>query len=316
VARVALTGASSFTGVWIAEALAGAGFQVIAPLRRGRDDYAGVRAWRVERLAAVADIRFETPVASPAFRELMAGAGLDLLAHHAADIPGYRSPDYDAQAGVARNLAGVAEAVAAFARGGGRALLATGTYFESGEGGGEAAASPYGLSKALTNAAQARFAREAGLGFGKFVIPAPFGPWEEGRIVWSLFQAWTEGRPGEIRTPAYVRDHLPAPLLALAYADAARAMLDQMAGEVRFRPSGMVMRVGDFARTVAEEVRLRTGLPCEVLEHPQAAFSEPEVRANDQPQRFAPGEEAAFWDAYVAFYDRVRAAGLLAATPA
>jgi nucleoside-diphosphate-sugar epimerase len=316
VPRVALTGASSFTGLWIAEALAAAGFQVIAPLRRGRGDYTGVRAWRVERLTAVAEIRFETPVASEAFRELMSGADLDLLAHHAADIPGYRSPDYDAQAGVARNLEGVAEAIAAFAKGGGRALLATGTYFESGEGGGEAAASPYGLSKALTNAAQARLARAAGLGFGKFVIPAPFGPWEEGRIVWSLFQAWTEGRPGEVRTPAYVRDHLPAPLLAHAYAEAALAMLDQDVGEARFRPSGMVMRVGDFARTVADQARSRTGLACEVLEHPQAAFPEPEVRANDQPRRFAPGDEEAFWDAYVAFYGRVRAEGLLASTPA
>lgn len=314
--RVALTGASSFTGLWIAEALAGAGFQVVAPLRRGRGDYTGVRAWRVERLAAVAEVVFETPVDSPAFRRLMAGAGLDLLAHHAADIPGYRSPDYDAQAGVARNLAGVAAGIAAFAKGGGRGLLATGTYFESGEGGSEAAASPYGLSKALTNAAQARLAREAGLGFGKFVIPAPFGPWEEGRIVWSLFQAWTQGRPGEVRTPAYVRDHLPAPLLARAYVQAALAMLDAGADEVRFRPSGMVTRVGDFARRTAEEVRARTGMACEVLEHPQAAFPEPEVRANDQPQRFAEGEEAAFWDAYVAFYDQVRSAGLLASTPA
>ncbi|MFN3585467.1 NAD-dependent epimerase/dehydratase family protein [Phenylobacterium sp.] len=313
---VVLTGASSFTGLWIAEALAGAGFHVTAPLRRARGDYTGVRAWRVERLATVAEVVFETPLASDAFGDLLAGARADLLAHHAADIPGYRSPDYDAQAGVARNLAGVPEAVAAFAKGGGRALLATGTYFESGEGGGEAAASPYGLSKALTNAAQARLARQAGLGFGKFVIPAPFGPWEEGRIVWSLFQAWVEGRPGEVRTPAYVRDHLPAPLLARAYAEAASAMLDQGVGEVRFRPSGMVMRVGDFARAVADQVRARTGLACEVLEHPQAAFPEPEARANDQPRRFGPGEAEAFWDAYVAFYDRVRAQGLLASTPA
>lgn len=314
---VVLTGASSFTGLWIAQALADEGLLVVAPLRRTAGDYTGLRARRVERLAACAERVFEAPVESDAFRALLAQARPTILAHHAADIPGYRSPDYDPQAGFARNMAGVPEAIAAFAAAGGRALLATGTYFETGEGGGEAAASPYGLSKALTNAAQRELAHAAGLAFGKFVIPSPFGPHEEGRIVWSLFQAWTEGRAAEIRTPAYVRDHLPVPLLARAYAAAVRAMLEAAPGaDLAFRPSGFVEPVGAFARRVAAEVRARTGMACEVVEHPQTEFPEPRTRANSEPAPFAAGEEAAFWDACVAYYDEIRAAGLLHATAA
>lgn len=311
---VLLTGASSFTGLWMADALAEDGWRVVAPLRRARGEYAGVRAERVKTLEEVAEVVFETPVDSPAFRDLIAARRPELFAHHAADIPGYRHPDYDVAAGVARNMAGVPEALAAFAAAGGKAMLATGTYFETGEGGGEAAASPYGLSKALTNQAQRELAQAAGLGFGKFVIPAPFGPWEEGRLVWSLFQAWTQGRAAEIRTPDYVRDHLPAPYLALAYAWAAARMRDA-GGDQVFRPSGYVERIGDFAARVAGQVRARTDMACDILEHAQTEFPEPRRRANSEPL-LDDEEEQPFWDIYVDYYDQVQASGLLHATPA
>ncbi|MGA0608251.1 NAD-dependent epimerase/dehydratase family protein [Phenylobacterium sp. VNQ135] len=311
---VLLTGASSFTGLWMADALAGEGWHVVAPLRRAAGEYEGVRAERVKTLAEVAEVVFEAPVASAAFRDLIATNRPELFAHHAADIPGYRDPDYDVEAGVARNMAGMPEAIAAFAAAGGAALLATGTYFESGEGGGEEAASPYGLSKALTNAAQRDLAQAAGLAFGKFVIPAPFGPWEEGRLVWSLFQAWTEGAAAEIRTPEYVRDHLPAPYLALAYAFAA-ARLTEDGGDQVFRPSGYVERIGDFAARVAREVRARTDMACEIAEHVQTEFPEPRRRANSDPL-LDDEEEQPFWDIYVDYYDQVRASGLLKAVAA
>jgi nucleoside-diphosphate-sugar epimerase len=305
---VLLTGASSFTGLWFAEALAHEGWRVVAPLRRAKGDYAGLRAERVERLALSAERVFETPVESAAFRDLISAARPALFAHHAADIPGYRSPDYDVQAGVGRNLAGMPEAIAAFAAAGGRGLLATGTYFESGEGGGEEAASPYGLSKALTNAALREFAQAAGLGFGKFVIPAPFGPWEEGRLVWSLFQAWTESRPAEIRTPDYVRDHVPVPYLAMAYAAAAERLLET-GGDLAFRPSGYVERIGDFASRVAQHVRMQTDMVCEIIEHAQTAFPEPLRRANSEP--CLDEHPQAFWDLYIDYYEDVQARGLL-----
>ena len=311
---VLLTGASSFTGLWLAEALAQDGWRVVAPLRRAEADYSGLRAERVDRLTLSAERVFDAPVESAAFRRLIDEVRPTLFAHHAADIPGYRSPDYDVQAGVARNLAGIPEAITAFAAAGGQAVLATGTYFESGEGGGADAASPYGLSKALTNAAQRDLAHAAGLAFGKFVIPAPFGPWEEGRLVWSLFQAWTEGRAAEIRTPDYVRDHVPVPYLAMAYAEAAGRMLAG-GNDLVFRPSGFVERVGDFARRVARHAQSETGLACEIVEHPQTAFPEPLRRANSEPCVEGDGGEA-FWEMYLDYYGEVRARGLLHATPA
>lgn len=318
MARVLLTGASSFTGLWIAEALAAQGHAVVAPLKRRLEDYAGVRRERVDRLANNAEIVFDAPFASSAFMELIRREGIDILAHHAADIPNYRSAEYDVAAGFQRNIEGVQEVVRALARHGGAALIATGTAFEAGEGGAgpEAlAVSPYGLSKSLTNQTLRHFARWEGLGFSRFVIGGPFGPLEEGRFCWSMLQDWFAGRPGVVRTPRYVRDNIPVPRLGAAYADLVRAVMDDLGAEHVARPQGFIGSQEAFAHRLAAAMAPRLGLACAVEVLPQPDLIEPEIRVNSDSWLQPGWDEAGFWDAYAAYYQRVAAAGLLA-TPA
>lgn len=315
MARILLTGASSFTGLWIAEALAGAGHEVVATLTRGEGDYPGLRGERVARLAGSAARMFETPLDSDRFRELARTGRFDLFAHHAADIPGYRSPDYDVAAGVARNLAGAEAAVRAAADGGCRALVATATVFEPGEGGegpDAPAVSPYGLSKGLTGKALAGFAEDADLAFGRFVIANPFGVLEEGRMGWSLFQAWFRGEPGRVLTPAYVRDNQPVPALAEAYGRLAERLL-AAEGPVKLdaRPSGLVGTQGDFARRLAAEAGPRLGLACDLVLNDQVDFPEPRVRVNDEPCLPPGWTGEAFFDAYAEYYAQLAGGGRL-----
>jgi nucleoside-diphosphate-sugar epimerase len=315
MARILLTGASSFTGLWIAEALAAAGHEVVAPLTRDEDAYPGLRGERVARLARSAERVFAAPLDSDRFRDLARAGRFDVFAHHAADIPGYRSPDYDAVAGAARNLAGAEAAVRAASAGGCRALISTATVFEPGEGGEgphAPAVSPYGISKGLTGQALAGFAAQASLAFGRFVIANPFGVLEEGRMAWSLFQAWFRGEPGRVLTPAYVRDNQPVPDLAAAYARLAERLLS--AGEpVRLdaRPSGLVGTQGDFARRLAAEAAPRLGLACDLVLNDQVDFPEPRVRVNAEPCLPAGWTGEAFFDAYCAYYARLAAEGRL-----
>lgn len=316
MAKVLLTGGSSFSGLWIAEALAAAGYQVTAPVRRSRADYSGLRAERVERLASSVEVVFEAPFASPTFADL-AGAGFELLAHHAADIPNYRSADYDVMDGVNRNLSGAEAALSAFAKAGGKAMIATGTAFEAGEGrpeAGDLAVSPYGLSKTLTNEALRHFARWRGLKFGKFVIAGPFGPLEEGRFGWSLFQRWFADEAGLVRTPRYVRDNIPVPLLGQAYVALADDLLGGVAPDQKVaRPSGFVGTQEAFAHLLAREMAPRLGLACRVEVAPQPELSEPLVRVNSDPWITPAWPAAEFWDDYAAYYQRIAAAGLLSA---
>jgi len=320
MASILLTGASSFTGLWIAEALAGDGHRVVAPLRRARAEYFGLRGERVSRLATVAEVAFDHPFGSRAFLDLIRGGGAwDLLAHHAADIATYRDPLYDVGAGVARNLDGVGRVCKAMAAQGARAVIATGTTFEAGEGGAgpdALAVNTYGLSKGLTYQGLRHHARWEGLTVGKFVIAAPFGPWEEGRFVWSLFQRWMLGAPAMVRTPAYVRDNLPVVLLASAYARFVRERLDDPSEECVCRPAGFVGTQGAFARRVAEQAAIRLGRACEVEAPVQTAFPEPLTRINAEPQLGRPWDEAGFWDRYVDYYIELDRRGVLQATAA
>lgn len=319
MARVLLTGGSSFTGLWIAEALAAVGHEVTAVLARAPEAYEPLRRDRLERLRRVAEVRPEHRLGSAALLELVHTRSFDLFAHHGADIPGYREPGYDAQAGAARNLEGAEPTLAALAERGLQAVIVTGTAFEPGEGGGGPAApavSPYGLSKGLTNQRWRELAQARGLAFGKFVIANPFGPLEQGRLVWSLFQSWFAERPGVVRTPAYVRDNLPVPLLAAAYVRLAQALLGGAERERVARPSGYVAPQGLFALKVATEAAARLGRPCELELAVQPELAEPYIRVNDEPCLLGDWGERAFFDAYVAYYEEVAARGLLAAVAA
>ena len=93
--RVLLTGASSFTGYWFARELAAAGHQVVAPLRGRGQDYSGVRAERVARLAAMRpEIVGPAPSATTEFVELLAPRFRRAVPSRRARGD-YRSPDFD-----------------------------------------------------------------------------------------------------------------------------------------------------------------------------------------------------------------------------
>lgn len=311
---ILLTGASSFTGLWIAEALAAAGFEILAPLRRPREQYAAVRLDRVRRLEAVAEVVFDCPTASASLRALVRARPIEALAHHAADVDGYRAPTFDAQAAFNRNIEGAPELLAELRAGGARAVLLTGTVFEAGEGEGRAdspAVTPYGLSKTLTSVAFRQLTDKAGMRFGKFVVASPYGILEEKRFSWGLFRSWFAGETPCIRTPLYVRDHIPVPLLAKAYVRYLTALLDDSGAPGVHRPSGWIAPQGEFGKRLAKEAaaRLNREFPLELAA--QTDFSEPPSRVNDESCSPIPWDELEFWDDYIAWYADLNARGEL-----
>jgi nucleoside-diphosphate-sugar epimerase len=293
--------------MWIAQALAAAGFEVLAPLQRDRADYDPERLARIARVEQAAEVAWGHPFGSAAFLDLIRSRPqIAALAHHAADVTGYRDPGFDATAALGRNLAGAPQALQTLAGQGCEVALVTGTVFEAGEGGSPdepLAVTPYGLSKTLTNIALQHHAVWAGLRFGRFVIPSPYGAYEQQRSFPAyLFRSWFAGETPAVRTPLYLRDHLPAPVLGRAYADHLAALLSDPATPSVSRPSGWVATQGAFAEKVAAEAARRLGRDCPVALAEQTEFPEPLRRVNCDP---APAQdEAAFWDAYVDWYSR------------
>ncbi|MGH7187556.1 MAG: NAD-dependent epimerase/dehydratase family protein [Acetobacteraceae bacterium] len=309
-----LTGASSFTGAWFARALAEAGHEVTALLSSpAAAAYSGARGERVQWLRAVACPVFAAPMGSEA---MLAAIGreppFDVFCHHWAEVRDYRSADYDVLAAVAAAGNRLVAVLRALLEHGCGHLVLTGSVFEEEEGLGERplrAFSPYGLAKSLTARYVRYYCEREGVGFSKFVIPNPFGPWEEPRFTDYLMRTWYSGQTARVATPRYVRDNIHVDLLAKAYA----AFVGQcrvLGAPDHLSPSGYPESQGAFARRIAAAVASQLGLNCALELADQRDFPEPVARIGaDLSDATALGwSEAAAWEAFADYY-RARYAG-------
>lgn len=303
--KILLTGASSFTGFWFARELATAGHSILAPLRGAPDSYSGTRGERIKLLAEHAEIVWSCSFGDARFLDL-AKSGFDLLCHHAARVTDYRSLDFDVAAALAENTRQLPQVLRTLADGGLKGMLLTGSVFEANEGAGNdtwRAFSPYGLSKGCTAAVTRFWCNELRIPLGKFVIPNPFGPYEEARFCAFLINTWRKGEIAEVRVPSYVRDNIHVDLLAKVYAEFAGATAGGPAF-ARTNPSGYVETQGAFALRYAREVAPRLGVEGRVKLLEQTDFSEPLVRINTQPAiaSYYKWSETAAWDRIAEYY--------------
>lgn len=307
--RILFTGASSFTGCHFTTRLAAAGHDVTATFRVvSADAYTEpIRRARAQAAGSACTPAWSCTFGDDAFMQLVRDRGpWDVLCHHAADVSNYKSPDFDVAAALTANTRNLRSVLEALRDGGCRRVLLTGSVFEGGEGAGSDCLphfSPYGLSKALTAEVFAFHCREAGLHLGKFVIPNPFGPFEEPRFTAYLIRTWRAGKVAAVNTPDYVRDNIHVSLLTETY----RLFLDSLpdtAGMSRLNPSGYIESQGAFAQRFAREMGRRLGMACELELKQQTDFVEPRIRVNTDPAAaMAPQwSETVAWDALAAYY--------------
>jgi nucleoside-diphosphate-sugar epimerase len=305
--KILFTGASSFTGFWFVREIAAAGHDVTATFRRPAAEYADLpRRQRVLLAGEVCRPVYGCSFGTPSFLALINEGNWNLLCHHAADVTDYRSPRFDAVAALQNNAHNLFAVLEALKTAGCNKLLLTGTVFEAGEGAGSEGLpdfSPYGFSKALTARIFQYYCGRVGLSLGKFVIPNPFGPYEEPRFTAYLMKNWLAGITPTCSSPAYIRDNIHASLLAKAYVQFAGQLVD-VPGFTKINPSGYAESQGAFALRMADEMRRRLNLPCSVELKKQTDFPEPRVRINTD---FLDAEslgwtEATAWDDLASYY--------------
>lgn len=307
--RILFTGATSFTGMWFAKKLAAKGHQLVAIIRRPKIAYTGLQAERLEQLSADCAFAWDAPFGSSAFLALIGREGpFDVLCHHAAEVANYKSPDFDAIAATASNTHALPDVLARLRDAKCERIILTGSVFEADEGQGSdsgRAVSPYGLSKTLTAQVFQYYTARESFALGKFVIPNPFGPYEERRFTDYLMRCWKDGKTARIATPAYVRDNVPVTLLAAAYANFVEGQ--PPTGFHRFNPSFYVEAQSAFAQRFAGAMaaRLKIATPMEFAD--QTEFPEPKTRFNtDTLDGNGLGwSETDFWDATARYYAKL-----------
>ena len=296
--RILFTGASSFTGYWIARELIEQGHRVHAICRKNLGSYEGVRKQRVEKLLGLSEITFGCQFGSKSFLSLLKKQSFDLFCHHAADAYQYKSPEFDCLHAINSNARNLRQVLQMLQDKGCRRVILTGSVFEPREGGDpeSKALSPYGLSKALTAQIFQAYAETRGMAMGKFIIPNPFGPYEEFRFTSYLAHNWLTGKTPAVATPDYIRDNIPVDLLAKAYA----YFVETPEKEI-LRPSGYIETQGEFTERLSQKMTERFCMPCPYICKEQIEFSEPLRRINrDKPD--VVWEENAFWDQLADYY--------------
>ncbi len=307
--KILFTGASSFTGYWFVTRLALAGHEVRTTFTRNSvADYGDdVRGQRVKRVAEKSQPLFSCHFGDEQFLDCLKKECFELVCHHAADATNYKSPEFDVCGAVANNTRRVQDVLKLLAANSGAALLLTGSFFEGGEGAGSEglpSLSPYGLSKSLTAEIFSYYCRVLGVPMGKFVIPNPFGPWEDARFTTYLMRTWSKRDVASVRTPSYIRDNIHVSLLAPAYVRFAETLPMAGNGFSQINPSGYVESQGAFAERVAREMRTRTNWECRLECACQSEFEEPRIRLNTDPVDVSAmgWRESAAWDEFAQWY--------------
>lgn len=307
--NILFTGASSFTGYWFVKELAEAGHHVTAVFQGSLESYSGIRRLRVQQLTSYCQPVFECKFGSDKFLQVIERAAhWDLFCHHAADVTDYKSPNFNVALALENNTRNLATVLEKLKSRGCTRMILTGSVFEQGEGIGSdglRAFSPYGLSKGFTWEIFKYYAHVMGFSLGKFVIPNPFGPYEEPRFTSYLIQNWLQKKRAAVNTPAYVRDNIHISLLAKAYCHFCNRQ--SMHEFEAFAPSGYVESQGEFTKRFSIAMRERFQLSCEYDLAEQKHFPEPHTRTNkhDLATLNIRWQEEYAWDELAQYYRKI-----------
>jgi nucleoside-diphosphate-sugar epimerase len=304
--RILLTGSSSFTGSWFASSLAKGGHQVTATFRGSLDTYSGIRRTRIDTILPHVEAIWGLEFGDDRFLEVVRADAFDIFCHHAAEMSDYRSWGFDPLEASRKNTRNARAVLTALSEGSCRRAILTGSVFEPYEGIGDRskrAFNPYGLSKHISFEIFRMEAERIDLHVGKFVIPNPFGPLEEGRFTTYLAKEWIGGRVPTVATPVYIRDNIHVSLLACSYRAFCENQMEN-ADVDRATPSGYIESQGAFARRFASELGPRLGFPCEMKLADQSDFPEPLIRTNKDSVSTAHPEwsESTAWDELAMYY--------------
>lgn len=305
--KILFTGISSFTGYWFANYLLNSGHSIVATFtKKGLQEYDGLRKIRIEKLQSKVLSAFGVSFGNEKFLNLIKNENFDLVCHHGAEVSNYRSFEFNVSAAYENNTFNIIQVLKLIKQKHSK-LIITGSVFEGNEGLGSGRSlpfSPYGLSKQLSSLVFEYYCSSIGVPLAKFVIPNPFGPFEEERFTTFLVKSWIKGEKPVIKTPLYIRDNIHVSLLAACYAKFCTEFGDRDLLLHKINPSGYVESQGQFTKRFAKEIEKRLNLNTSFELINQSEFSEPILRINNDPaiEYVNDWSEEKSWDELAKYY--------------
>ncbi len=307
--KILFTGASSFTGYWFVKELIKTGNEVHTIFTKSSvEEYERIRKVRVEEIIQSTHSYFSCNFGDNNFLNILNQERYwDILCHHAADVTNYKNPDFNINSALNKNTNNIIEVLDILKTKNCNTILLTGSVFENGEGSGSdslPAFSPYGLSKSFTFETFKYFCRQKEIKLGKFVIPNPFGPFEDPRFTTYLAKKWLNKEVAVVNTPDYVRDNILVQLLAKTYNYFCQSLFSSLRVFEKINPSGYVESQGAFTQRFSNEMQKRLNMPCEFELKNQMVFPEPRVRTNTElaSKLFDDWDEEKSWDGLAEYY--------------
>jgi len=191
--NILFTGASSFTGYWFTNILRKNGHKIVATFTKNMiTDYDGLKRTRIERMQHKLKLQFGVNFGNSKFLSLLDSEKFDLVCHHGAEVSNYKSFNFDVCSAFKNNTFNILQVLEQLKKKKTK-LVITGSLFEGNESiGGKSslALSPYGLSKQISSLSFEYYSFSLGIPLGKFIIPNPFGPYEEERFTTFLVKSW------------------------------------------------------------------------------------------------------------------------------
>lgn len=307
--NILFTGASSFTGFWFVKELSKAGHKVYTTFTgKSLDNYIGLRKLRISNLLGYCEPLWNCNFGEDNFINFINENSIDILCHHAAYVQNYKSQDFEFINAVKNNTRNISKVFQSLKQNNCNAVILTGTIFEQLEGCGEQplkAFSPYGLSKGLTSEVFKYFTSFFEHKMGKFVIPNPFGPFEDPRFTTFLINQWKDNKIPEVKTPKYVRDNIHISLLAKMYKYFVEKVYYENNTYQKLNPSGYIETQSDFAKRFSSEIGFRLKIKTPLKFANQKEFIEPIMRVNcdSASNLIKEWSEEKAWDELAKYYE-------------
>lgn len=312
--KILFTGGSSFTGYWFIKELVANGHSVVAIFTQKVEAYTGIRGLRVNDI-----INYCTPVFGIQFgddkflKHIKTESNYDVFCHHGAYVKDYKEASFNIYAALKENTNNVDQTIDLLSRNGCSNIILTGSYFENGEGQDKSldsdnaeAVSLYGLSKNLTYQIFKFHCSKNKMKLGKFVIPNPFGAFEDHRFTTYLVSSWLKKITPSVKTPEYFRDNIPVSLLAKAYLYFVNKVQSENIAFQKINPGLYAEKQSDFTKRFADKMSRYLEVETPYTFELQSDFNESLVRRNsDSVLSFIKNwDEEKFWKELAEFYRR------------